>query len=483
MPKRSEANITSRAAEASPPGLLWDREVPGFGLRTLASGARTWLFKYRALDGRQHWHRIGTFPAITTEEARKAARRLRAAVDHGKNPSKEREVARQTARAARAASVEALAEHYAKALEGRPSLRGSGAISADHAAAEAAAVRNAIARMKLEGRPVAEITPADLLRLLHMEAARPATARMLFGAFGRFLEWCRETGHVPVNVCDAIPRAKRPKPPPARRRVVALADIARLWHAAGSLHPTLRDLARVLFVVPVRRGEAARLDWRDVDFGNAVWTLPAAITKNGDPHRVALPPLAVAILRERHHAAGAPGEGLAFPSPLAGVVVMGWTRMKAEISAVAGFSAWTWHDLRRSFVSIMAERGISEPVADAVLNHRRSGTRGGVLGVYQVAERWPDQREAMMAWGLALADAIAPAPKGKRRATEGASMRGTGAVSVGAATPPPPAEANALRTKPARQPRRATLARTLRGVASASDNAGAVAGGRPARAR
>ena len=43
---------------------------------------------------------------------------------------------------------------------------------------------------------------------------------------------------------------------------------------------------------------------------------------------------------------------------------------------------------------------------DAVLNHRQAATRGGVLGVYQRAQRWPEQVKAMEAWGAILAAAI-----------------------------------------------------------------------------
>ena len=95
MPKRSASNITTKAAETSAPGLLWDREVAGFGLRTTKGGARTWLFKYRALGGAQHWHRIGAFPAMTAEDARKIARGLRSTLDKGGDPAKEREAERE----------------------------------------------------------------------------------------------------------------------------------------------------------------------------------------------------------------------------------------------------------------------------------------------------------------------------------------------------------------------------------------------------
>lgn len=407
--------------------MLWDREVSGFGLRVLTSGARTWLLKYRTIGGAQRWHRIGAFPAMTADEARKLARRLRSAVDQGRDPTTERKENAASARAARAAAVEQMAEAYAKALPGRASLRGSGAISAPHAAAEAAAVARAIDRMKLAGRAVAEVKAADLTGFLRAEAAHPANARLLFGAFSRFMDWCRDQGALAVNPCDTIPRNKRPKPPAPRSRVIALPDLARLWVAAEVLPPVYRDLARLLLVVPVRCGEGARMNWADVDLAAGAWTLPGAITKNGDPHMIALPPAILTMLRARQKAAaraegvaaGPPHEGLVFAAPQSGGPVVRWTWMKTELGTAAGFIAWTWHDFRRSFASIMAENGIPEPVADAVLNHRQSSTRGGVLGVYQQARRWPEQKAAMEAWGKALAAAVAAAKASTRRTVSG----------------------------------------------------------------
>ena len=69
------------------------------------------------------------------------------------------------------------------------------------------------------------------------------------------------------------------------------------------------------------------------------------------------------------------------------------------LDAAAKLTGWTWHDFRRSFATALGEAGISEAVADAVLNHRQSATRGGVLGVYQRASRWPEQVKAMQLWG------------------------------------------------------------------------------------
>jgi integrase len=77
--------------------------------------------------------------------------------------------------------------------------------------------------------------------------------------------------------------------------------------------------------------------------------------------------------------------------------------IKRALVAKAGLADWRLHDFRRSFATALGEIGYQETVVDAVLNHRQAATRGGVLGVYQRAQRWPEQVNAMMAWHRLLA--------------------------------------------------------------------------------
>jgi integrase len=210
-----------------------------------------------------------------------------------------------------------------------------------------------------------------------------------------------------------VARSRRPKAVPARLHFLSVPELARLWRAAEKLAPVYRDLARFLVAVPCRRGEATRLDWSQVDLTGAVWTLPAAMTKNGDPHRLHLPDLVLSQLRQRHADAGKPRAGLVFPAPQSGEAIDTFSVVKADLQAEAGMSGWRWHDFRRSFPTALGEAGIAEPVADAVLNHRQSATCGGVLGVYQRAQRWPEQVKAMQAWNDALAAALKPTANAK----------------------------------------------------------------------
>lgn len=114
--------------------------------------------------------------------------------------------------------------------------------------------------------------------------------------------------------------------------------------------------------------------------------------------------LALDVLRTRHAVTG--GTGLVFPAPVSGGVLDVFTAIKQSLADASELTGWTWHDFRRSFATALGEASIPEAVADTVLNHRQSATRGGVLGVYQRASRWPEQVRAMAMWGRLLAAAI-----------------------------------------------------------------------------
>jgi integrase len=218
-----------------------------------------------------------------------------------------------------------------------------------------------------------------------------------------------------ANPCADIARARRPQVSQARAHNLTPEELAGLWRAVEGLRePVWRDLARFLIAVPCRHGEAARLDWLHLDLAAAEWRQPGKLTKNREPHRLYLHPLALEILNARNDAAGKPKDGFVFPAPESDKPVDTFSDVKKMLAEVAGMNGWTWHDFRRSFAAALGEAGIPEAVADAVLNHRQSASRGGVLGTYRRASRWPEQVRAMQFWGRLLAAAIEGGGPGPR---------------------------------------------------------------------
>jgi integrase len=349
---------------------------------------------------------LGNPESLSIEDARHAAAAHKGHAAAGGDPHAERKAKAAKEAADRAATVKRLLDQYEIALPLRPKLRGSGLPSDRHVAEEIAHARSAAKTMDVAELPVSAVDASHIRRLLTAEAARPATARARFGAFSRFLDWAQDEGTIAINPCVAVSKSRRPKPAPARAHYLTPEQLAVMWKAAASLDPLYRDVVRLLIALPCRRGEAINLEWQHVDLAGATWSQPGAMTKNGEPHRLHLHKLALDLLTDRHRAAGKPRAGLVFPAPRSERPIDTFTAIKAEMETETGLTGWRWHDFRRSFATVLGEAGLPEPVLDACLNHRQSATRSGVLGVYQRAQRWPEQVAAMTAWGEALRAAI-----------------------------------------------------------------------------
>jgi hypothetical protein len=97
--------------------------------------------------------------------------------------------------------------------------------------------------------------------------------------------------------------------------------------------------------------------------------------------------------------------------------VSGWSRLKrnldafiaerlreeAEVRGAApkALPEWTLHDIRRSLATNLQRLGVRLEVTEAVLNHR-SGSRAGIVGVYQQHDWADEKRAALDAWSRRL---------------------------------------------------------------------------------
>ena len=416
--KITKATIEGAWRRRSPETRLIVRDSECRGLALVVSPASmVWRFAYRPRGEDTHTGRrfpmqsvtIGGPATHTPDEARTAANRIKGQAAAGMDPAAEKRAAAEAERKRRALTMGRLLDLYAAALPTRPKLRGTGLPGARHAREDVARARLAVAAMAGEALPVSSVTPADIRRMLDASAAQASVAKHRFGSLSRFLDWCQEAGHLDVNPCALVAKARRPRAVPPRQHFLTVPELATLWRAADALpEPVWRDVVRFLIAVPCRRGEAAQLDWSHLNLAGCEWNQPGRLTKNGEAHRLHLHPLATELLHARWTAAERPAAGLVFPSPKTGTALQTFSQMKASLDTAAGVTGWRWHDFRRSFATALAEAGTPEAVADAVLNHKQSATRGGVLGVYQLAERRPEQVKAMAAWGATLAAALAP---------------------------------------------------------------------------
>jgi integrase len=159
--------------------------------------------------------------------------------------------------------------------------------------------------------------------------------------------------------------------------------------------------------------------------GTGLWSIPGEVTKNHRPHDVPLAPEAVALIRSlpiitAKSDTGEDKSGLVFTTT-GTTPWSGFSKLKRQIDEEIArqvaedggepMAPWTMHDLRRSLVTGMNDRGLAQPhVIEAIVNHI-SGHRGGIAGIYNRAVYIDERRRALEAWAKLITNPTADSGK------------------------------------------------------------------------
>jgi integrase len=176
-------------------------------------------------------------------------------------------------------------------------------------------------------------------------------------------------------------------------------ELCVVWQAADKLGGPFGALVKFLILTGQRRDEAAGMRWSELDLDSRLWTIGKERTKNGRTHDVPLSPQAVVIIGSLARIAGSD-----FVLTTTGKApASDYSKKKRQIDALlpGDTPAWRLHDIRRTVASGMARLGVNLPIIEKVLNHR-SGSFGGIVGVYQRHDFAAEKRLALQAWGAHL---------------------------------------------------------------------------------
>jgi integrase len=393
---------------------IWDKRCEGLVLRVSDKGRVTWHARARGPDGRKRFASLGVWPALSLSDARTEARIHVGQMQKGADPTELRRAERERhARAAAMPTLRELGQLWAKAHARDTSVRyrdellaavGRGCGDAPRRASQSAALGPDLMRRRIDS-----VTVNDVAAAVQTARARgDGEARHLVRALRRLFGFAVATSHIqmsPVDVWLQREKGGRRSIPwmrdGIRERVLADAELMRLWRAAALFDETARRFTRIMILSACRSGELAGLSWHEIERGpgdnqaqsSVALLLPPSRTKNGRPHRIPLGSLAADELRDLVDNAdlSRPKSSLVFPgipSRTAGLC--------RALRQSTGIADWSWHDLRRTAATGMARLGCPREHVEAALNH--ISARGGLVGIYQRHSFDGEAAAALLRW-------------------------------------------------------------------------------------
>jgi integrase len=368
--------------------IAWDAKARGLGLRTYRGGAKSFVFVYRTIDGRQRMIKVGRWPEWSVQAARERVKELRREVDLGRDPAGEKRERRN------AATIQDLVDRYvaehlptkrkrARELEYLKSV-------VRYRDTDEKKVLKEIAYLLGRHTKVADVHGGDI-QAMHakltasrgsvranriLQIASKMFALTLVPMAGENAPW---RDRAQGNPCKGITRNHEE----GRERFFSTVELAAISDALNAYGKEARgggkasakaaaDCVRLIALTGCRPQEARLARWSEFDEAG-YWIKPSSHVKSGRTHRLPLNPAAIELIeRLREHRK--PGAWL-FPGQRPGrpfqalVHVWGFVRERAGLGIDARL-----YDLRHSYASVGVGGGLSLPIIGKLLGHSRAQT-------------------------------------------------------------------------------------------------------------
>lgn len=352
-------------------------------------GSKLWRVKYR-MNGVERKLALGSYPEITLAEARSARDAARRQLAHSIDPNfvKRQERIEAGIRASNSFSSVAQELIEKKAREGmaEPTL---------------AKMRWFV---KLLGndyckRPVAEITPQELLHELrkHERRGRLETANLLRAFASRVFRYAVATARAerdPAQLLIGALTTPRVKHFPAITDAVTFGALLRAIEDYQG-DPAVMHALKLTPHVFQRPGEIRHMEWTEVDFGKAVWIIPEGKMKMRQPHSVPLSRQSLAILTNMRSLSGS--GRYVFPSIRSRTRPISENTINAALRRM-GYpkDQMTAHGFRTSASSLLNECGKWNP--DAIERALAHMVAGSVRRIYNQSAYWTERVEMAQWW-------------------------------------------------------------------------------------
>jgi integrase len=352
------------------------------------NGSRLWRLKYR-FAGKEKLLAFGAYPDVSLKDARESRDDARRQLAAGNDPGQARKASKAAATARAGNSFEVVAREWFELTKAK--------WESEYANFVLRRLESDIFP-QLGGRPIAEITPLEVLTVLRRIEQRGANdlTRRVLQKCGQVFRYAVVTGRAPRDPTTDLRDALKPV---QKQHYASIQDPK----AVGELMRAMRDYlgafetkcALLLGILTfVRPGELRKAEWSEFDREQAEWRIPASRMKMKEQHIVPLSTQALAVLNDLHVATGH-GRYL-FPSIRTSARPMSENTVNAALRRL-GYTReeMTGHGFRSTASTLLNELGWPSDAIERQLSH---GERDEVRGAYNFAEYLPVRRTMMQAW-------------------------------------------------------------------------------------
>ena len=331
-----------------------DRKVKGLCLFVTNRGIKT-FYLYRKVHGRPSQVRIGAFPDLNVDQARKKAEEINGQIAQGADPQ---EIVRGKRMEPTLGGLykEVLDRHLIPRRRPRT--------------IEAYDRQFKVHLNAWKSRKLSQIHRKDVLQL-HSRIGKESgyylanrVLALISMLYGNAQAWGYYSGDNPAK---GVERFKEQ----SRDRFLQPEEVPRFFQSlAEEPNTTVRDCIMMCLLTGARRGNVQAMRWEDVSLERNTWRIPD--TKTGDPLLVPLVPKAVELLQTRTD--GKDQSPWVFPGKDSGKHIVELKSVWARILNRADIQNLRMHDLRRSLGSWMAAKGASLTVIGKGLGHKSTST-------------------------------------------------------------------------------------------------------------
>lgn len=364
-------------------------DAKGLYVEVAPSGSKLWRMKYR-FQGSEKRLSFGAWPDVSLAEARAQRDEARKKIREGIDPGHEKKMAKIAAQISAGNSFQSVAEDF---IDVKLAKSGKAEATVKKARWYLSLLAPAIG-----GRPIAEIEAAELLAVLktlenkgHRETAN--RARSFASRVFRYGVATTRCKHDPAALLiSALAR-------PIVQHRAAILDPKTLGEFLRAIDayqggPVVKLAMQIAPHVYLRPGELRFARWGEIDFDNAIWSVPAERTKMRRPHSVPLSSQVIGFLRELEQHSG--GFELLFPGQRSHLRPISENTLNQTYRRL-GFDSdtVTAHGLRATASTLLNESGEWHP--DAIERALAHGDSNAVRGAYARGQFW-DERIAMAQW-------------------------------------------------------------------------------------